>query len=66
MGPIGCPETSLRNYRYTIRNSPEERKFQRKTSVNNINNNNNKKKKKKKKKKTKKKNNTNSCQYAVR
>jgi len=28
MGPICCPETSLGNYRYTLRNSPEERKFQ--------------------------------------
>ena len=25
MGPIGCPETSARNYHYTPRNSPEER-----------------------------------------
>ena len=24
MGPIGCPETSVRNYRYLLRNSPEE------------------------------------------
>jgi hypothetical protein len=24
MGPICCPETSVRNYRYTLRNSPEE------------------------------------------
>ena len=23
-GPIGCPETSVRNYRYPLRNSPEE------------------------------------------
>jgi hypothetical protein len=23
MGPIDCPETSVRNYRYTVRNSPE-------------------------------------------
>ena len=26
MGPIGCPETSLRNYRCTLRNNPEERR----------------------------------------
>ena len=25
MGTIGCPETSLKNYHYTLRNSPEER-----------------------------------------
>ena len=25
IGPIGCPETSVRNYNYTPRNSPEER-----------------------------------------
>ena len=25
MGPICCPETSVRNYHYTLRNSPEER-----------------------------------------
>ena len=25
MGPIGCPETSVRNYHYTLRNNPEER-----------------------------------------
>ena len=25
MGPIGCPETSVRNYHYSLRNSPEER-----------------------------------------
>ena len=24
-GPIGCPETSVRNYHNTLRNSPEER-----------------------------------------
>jgi len=28
MLPIGCPETSVRNYRYTLRNKPEERRFQ--------------------------------------
>jgi hypothetical protein len=25
MGPIGCPETSVRIYHYSLRNSPEER-----------------------------------------
>jgi len=25
MGPTGCPETSVRNYRHTLRNYPEER-----------------------------------------
>ena len=25
MGPIGCPETSLRNYHYSQRNNPEKR-----------------------------------------
>jgi len=25
MGPIGCPETSVRNYQYTLHNVPEER-----------------------------------------
>jgi hypothetical protein len=24
MGPIGCPETSVRNYHYSLRNKPEE------------------------------------------
>ena len=24
MGPIGCPETSVRNYHYSLRKSPEE------------------------------------------
>jgi hypothetical protein len=28
MGPIGCPETSVRNCHYTLRYSPEERSFQ--------------------------------------
>jgi len=23
-GPIGCPETSVRNYNYSLRNNPEE------------------------------------------
>jgi len=27
MGPIGCPETSAKNYHYTLRNFPEERRF---------------------------------------
>jgi hypothetical protein len=25
VGPIGCPETSVRNYRYSLRSNPEER-----------------------------------------
>jgi len=25
MEPIGCPETSVRNYNYSLRNNPEER-----------------------------------------
>ena len=25
MGPVSCPETSVRNYRHTLRNSPEGR-----------------------------------------
>jgi hypothetical protein len=24
MGPMGCPETSLRKYYYTLRNNPQE------------------------------------------
>jgi len=24
MGPIGCPETSVRNYHYSLRDIPEE------------------------------------------
>ena len=28
MGPIGCPETSVRNYHYSLRNNPEERSYQ--------------------------------------
>ena len=28
MGPIGCPETSIRNYHYSLRNNPEERSYQ--------------------------------------
>jgi len=31
IGPIGCPETSVRNYHYSLRNNPEERSSQ--TSV---------------------------------
>ena len=27
MGSIGCPETSVRNYHYSLRNDPEERSF---------------------------------------
>jgi len=29
MGPIGCPETSVRNYHYTLRNIPEERRSEK-------------------------------------
>jgi len=28
MGPIGCPETSVRNYHHSPRNDPEERSSQ--------------------------------------
>jgi hypothetical protein len=28
MVPISCPETSARNYRYSLRNNPEERSSQ--------------------------------------
>ena len=28
MGPIGCPKTPVRNYHYTLRNIPEERRSQ--------------------------------------
>jgi phosphoribosyl-AMP cyclohydrolase len=28
MRPIGCPETSVRNYHYSLRNNPEERSSQ--------------------------------------
>jgi len=27
MGPISCPETSARNYHYTLRNNPEKRSY---------------------------------------
>jgi len=27
MGPIACPETSVRNYHYSLRNNPEEHGF---------------------------------------
>jgi hypothetical protein len=27
MGPTGCPETSVRNYHYSLRNNPEKRCF---------------------------------------
>jgi hypothetical protein len=27
MGPIDCPETSVRNYHYTLRKIPEERRY---------------------------------------
>jgi len=29
MAPIGCPETSLRNYHYWLRNNAEERSSQK-------------------------------------
>jgi hypothetical protein len=29
MGPIGCPETSVQNYRSALRNMPEERRSQK-------------------------------------
>jgi len=28
MRPIGCPEMPVRNYRYSLRNDPEERSYQ--------------------------------------
>jgi len=28
MGPTGCPETSVRNYKYSLRNNLEERSSQ--------------------------------------
>jgi len=28
MGPIGCPDTSVRNYHYSLRNDPEKRSAQ--------------------------------------
>jgi len=28
MGPLGCPETSVRNYYYSLHNNPEERSSQ--------------------------------------
>ena len=28
MGPVGCPETSVRYYHYSLRNCPEERSSQ--------------------------------------
>ena len=27
IGPIDCPETSVRHYRHWLRNDPEERRF---------------------------------------
>ena len=33
MGPIGCPETSVKKYHYTLRNLLEERKSQRRSSL---------------------------------
>jgi hypothetical protein len=31
-GPIGCPETSVRIYHSTLRNTPEQRKYLHQTS----------------------------------
>jgi hypothetical protein len=28
IGPTGCPETSVRNFHYTLRNNPEDRRCQ--------------------------------------
>ena len=28
MGPIDCPDSSVRNYRFSLRNDPEERSYQ--------------------------------------
>jgi hypothetical protein len=28
IGPIGCPETSVINYQYSLRNNPEDRRSQ--------------------------------------
>ena len=33
MGPIGCPETSVRNYHYSLRNNPEELHSLRKLGI---------------------------------
>ena len=33
MGPIGCPETSVKKYHYTLRYLPEERRSQRRFSL---------------------------------
>ena len=51
MGPVGCPETSVMDYHYSLRNSPEERgsqpiyelqaQYKHNNSSNNNNNNNN-------------------------
>ena len=35
MGQIGTPETSVRNYRYSLRNNPEERSSQTIKCLNN-------------------------------
>ena len=34
MGPISCPETSVRNYHYTLRNNTEQRSYHLKASLN--------------------------------
>jgi hypothetical protein len=36
MGPIGCPETSVRNYHYALRNNPAGRSSQRKPEITQI------------------------------
>ena len=33
MGPIGCPETSVRNYHSKLRNNAEERRSRRKPEI---------------------------------
>ena len=33
MGPIGCPDTSVRNYHYSLRNNSEERSSQDRRKV---------------------------------
>jgi hypothetical protein len=32
-GPIGCPETSVRNYYYSLLNNPEERSSQQSQNI---------------------------------
>jgi len=35
MGPIGCPETSVNNYNYSLCNNPEERSSHAMTKITN-------------------------------